>query len=104
MAQQTQCREGNYRLLSACCAGALAEFSEPAHIKRDLMGKFDRVLAFRRLDHGCVERSLIITVIGDKSRQQDLAVLGHALCLIGTGPQAIRIIDLDGGDAGHRIK
>ena len=67
------------------------------------MGKFDRVLAFRRLDHGCVERSRIITVIGDKSRQQDLAVLGHALCLIGTGPQAIRIIDLDGGDAGHRI-
>ena len=50
MARQTQCREGNYRLLSACCAGALAEFSEPAHIKCDLMGKFDRVLALRFLD------------------------------------------------------
>ena len=50
MARQTQCREGNYRLLFARCAGALAEFSEPAHIKRDLMGKFDRVLAFRFLE------------------------------------------------------
>ena len=50
MARQTQCPEGNYKLLSACCAGALAEFSESAHIKRDLIGKFNRVLAYRFLE------------------------------------------------------
>ena len=61
MAQQTQCREGNYRLLTACCAGALAEFSEPAHIKRDLMGKFDRVLAFRFLELDIISENGMFT-------------------------------------------
>ena len=42
MARQTQCRACNNRLLSAGRVVALAKFTEPAHIKRDLMGKFDR--------------------------------------------------------------
>ena len=61
MARQTQCPEGNHKLLSACCAGALAEFSETGHIKRDLIGKFDRVLALRFLELDIITANGIFT-------------------------------------------